>query len=389
MPIPLAAPIPFTSPHVSLNRVHIVDLPGIPMDDEVRGQRANALLSFHAVERYVQALAAPLRLPAAWREEVLDASARAQLGPFVNECLRSEAPGVAAAAQAIAARLGRNLGHLLLTLHRGDAVNQAVRPDWTADDWARWASIRQVWLGGGFMSGELGRNMIAAARDWLRSVGYGDRFGLGLSGAQSGDDANSHMPFLVLLGAARYLPFATTSAVCLDFGHSSVKRAYLQFASDETASQPLASMSLYAGQPVELERLGAPDRLLEFMVSAIAQTFVESWRAGCAPEPDVMVSVGAYGRDGQVLTSSLYQQLHAFGEDARQVLGAAVSQRLQQTVRVRLIHDGTAAAAVHAGEPHTAVIVVGTGLGIGFAPASAKELRPLASIVRARPLGGP
>lgn len=389
MPIPLAPPIPFTAPHVSLNRVHIVDLPGIPMDDEVRGQLANALLSFHAVERYVQALAAPLRLPAAWREEVLDAGARAQLGPFVNECLRSEAPGVAAAAQAIAARLGRNLGHLLLTLHRGDAVNQAVRPDWTADDWARWASIRQVWLGGGFMSGELGRNMIAVARDWLRSVGYGDRFGLGLSGAQSGDDANSHMPFLVLLGAARYLPFATTSAVCLDFGHSSVKRAYLQFASDETASQPLASMSLYARQPVELERLGAPDRLLEFMVSAIAQTFVESWRAGCAPEPDVMVSVGAYGRDGQVLTSPLYQQLHAFGEDAREVLGAAVSQRLQQTVRVRLIHDGTAAAAVHAGEPHTAVIVVGTGLGIGFAPASAKELRPLASIVRARPLGGP
>ena len=41
--------IPFTSPHVSVNRVRIVDLPGVPVDVEVRGQLAYDLLSTKAL----------------------------------------------------------------------------------------------------------------------------------------------------------------------------------------------------------------------------------------------------------------------------------------------------------------------------------------------------
>ena len=43
--------LPTTPPHVSVNHIQIVDLPGLPIDDEVRGQRAYHLLSSRAVIR--------------------------------------------------------------------------------------------------------------------------------------------------------------------------------------------------------------------------------------------------------------------------------------------------------------------------------------------------
>ena len=40
-------------------------------------------------------------------------------------------------------------------------------------------------------------------------------------------------------------------------------------------------------------------------------------------------------------------------------------------------HDGDAAAAALAGQPHTAVIMLGSALGVGFVPPG-KRFRPLA-----------
>ncbi len=68
-------PIPVTPPHVSVNRVRIEDLPGLPLDEEVRGQQASTLLSTAAVIRYARAHAASLGLPSAYAE---DSPARAR-----------------------------------------------------------------------------------------------------------------------------------------------------------------------------------------------------------------------------------------------------------------------------------------------------------------------
>ena len=43
-----------------------------------------------------------------------------------------------------------------------------------------------------------------------------------------------------------------------------------------------------------------------------------------------------------------------------------VSAELDRRISVKLLHDGTAAATTYAGERHTAVITIGTALGIGF-----------------------
>jgi hypothetical protein len=125
-------PTPPTPSHVSVNRVRIVDLPGLPVDDEVRGHRADHLLSSRALMRYARERAEALQLPAAYARDTIQT--RLELPCLVNACLSSPYEPARAAAQAIGRRLGRNLGHVLLTLHRGDAANRAARPDWTAQE---------------------------------------------------------------------------------------------------------------------------------------------------------------------------------------------------------------------------------------------------------------
>ena len=49
----MSLPIPFSPPHLSVNRVRIVDLPGIPIDSQVRGRQAYELLSNRAIARFL------------------------------------------------------------------------------------------------------------------------------------------------------------------------------------------------------------------------------------------------------------------------------------------------------------------------------------------------
>ena len=70
--------------------------------------------------------------------------------------------------------------------------------------------------------------------------------------------------------------------------------------------------------------------------------------------------------------------MNALGDDVRPLIEAAFAARTGRRLPVQLIHDGTAAAALHAGQPDTAVIVAGTALGVGFPQADASELWPVA-----------
>lgn len=366
----MTLPIPATPPHVSLNRVQIVDLPGLPIDGQVCGQRAGHLLSSRAIIRYARERAEALRLPAAYAGDTLQT--RLELPRFVDACLNSPHEPARTAAQAIGRRLGRNLGHILLALHRGDAVNRAARSDWTAQDWERWARMERVWLGGGLMRGQPGELIVSHARAFLVEVGYEGRPQVARA---------LHPGAVTLPGAGRYLPATTRHALCLDFGHTLVKRACLGF-----ENGTLVRLYRYASLAAELDWINAPGdlnpvtgrRVLEWIADAVAQTWDESRADGLVPDPDVMLGVAAYVRDGRLLGQGLYANLSTLADDARPLLAEAVRVRIGRAVRVHLIHDGTAAGAVYAGAPHTAVILVGTALGIGFPPPDTCDLRPLA-----------
>ena len=58
----------------------------------------------------------------------------------------------------------------------------------------------------------------------------------------------------------------------------------------------------------------------------------------------------------------------ASGQDAQRGVAQRLGAQLGSDIDVSLIHDGTAAATAYAGAKHTAVVMMGTALGIGFPP---------------------
>jgi hypothetical protein len=348
--------------------VQIVDLPGVAMDPEVRGQKAYHLLSAMAVARYAQAHANALDLPPAYREA----------DPQMPEPRRAlprlvEASMARDAAQAIARRLGRNLGHILVALHRGDAVNRAARADWTDAAWARWATIRTVWIGGGLMSGELGAQVVRHARRFLAEAGYAAQIAVGRT---------PRPQKMALLGAARYLPAAPRRGLCLDFGSTSVKRARF-----DLAGGAIVGAGAYPQRPVPWAWRNDPSagddlaggEVLDFVADTLAETLEED--AGKVAVSTVPVSFAAYVRGGKLLGNGIYARMMQVtsGDDVRPRLAEAIHARTGRRVHIRPIHDGTAAAALHAGESGAAVLVIGTAIGVGFPPPRAAGLRPYAA----------
>ncbi len=319
---------------------------------------------------YAREQAEALDLPPAYCQD--SARARVELPRLVSDSLQSTRSGQREAARRIGERLGRNLGHIVLALHRGDEANRLARPDWSPDEWDRWSGIRQIWLGGGMMSGKLGAHIVQQAQAFLAEYGGSDCPQLGLS---------PHKSAIALLGAARYLPNAVGHHICLDLGQTLIKRARVTLTAGTITQvrhhQPLAADWDNLGE------LGKPNavrgrRVLDIVASAIVQTIDDVRKEGLRLGEEIMLSVAAYVRDGQLLGNGVYAQLTFLDADTEVLVADAVEARTGISARVHFIHDGTAAAAMHAGETDTAVIVVGTALGIGFPPASASGLRRLA-----------
>jgi hypothetical protein len=349
-----------------LNRVRVIDLPGVPMDEEVRGQRGFDLISVPAMARYARVHAAELALPEAFQHD--SRATRAELPHFIAAALTGAGTAANVAAQAIVRQLGRNLGHLLLALHRGDQVNRDAREDWTAADWERWAHIERVWLAGGLTSGALGDGIVHYAREWLVEAGCGDAMDLRIS-PQRG--------LTSLVGSARYLPHVDGYCLAFDFGQTAIKRSLVGI-----KGEAIDELALLPPVRAPRERPAFPDpdpaetarRQKAFMTGTICVSLTVAQERGATLLPDIMVCLAAYVDGGRLVGLSDYNSLMALTDDVRVLLADAIAERTGRAYAIHLIHDGTAAAAVFAGQPNTAAIALGTALGVGFAPHSADGL---------------
>jgi hypothetical protein len=362
-----------------------MDLPGLPLDAAVRGRRGDEMLSNRALlalaAEHADALGLsaddlPAVTPLLTRSDVL---VRDRAPRVVAAALASADPACRAAGEAVAQRLGRNLGWLLIALHRGDAVNQQVRPDWQPVDWETWAAVQQIWLGGGLSSGRLGEIIAAEARLLLEELAY-KQIEVALS---------PYRGQIALVGAARMLAFAAgapasqgkrgrRSVLGLDFGHTLIKRAVLTYVDGALTSLDSLEPRLTDWRVIDPGQGDAAlgRRVLALLADTIAHTAAEAFWA----EPLALVSVAAYKQRGRLVGNGPYAAIHAAAGDlpARDILSAAASRRAGIPLPVQVIHDGTAAALAHAGAAHSAVIVIGTALGVGFPPVDRTGLCPVA-----------
>jgi len=368
----ITQPIPETPPQVSINRVHIVDLPGLPIDAVVKGKLGRQLLSSFVVMQYAWEQANALQLPTEYRTNNL--KTRLELPPYVSACVSHADSTVRQMAQQIGQRLGRNLGHILVALKQAHSVNQAVRTDWRQADWESWRTIKQVWLTGGLLQGDLGTIIIKQAQQYINHTDYANNLSLNLTPYRS---------YPTLLGAARYLPIKTGQTFCFDFGHTQVKRAKVNIVEGALVKfAPYPPITV----PWDIHTQAIPltpelgEQVLHFVSQTITETIVNYHTENTPLNHNLMLCIAAYVKGGHLLGNGLYATLSHLTDDVRLLLAKTLGKQLNQSFNIDLIHDGTAISALHAGESSSVVLALGTALGVGFPPSSSEGLRSMTSL---------
>jgi len=161
-----------------------------------------------------------------------------------------------------------------------------------------------------------------------------------------------------------------------DFGHTQVKRAVAQLEHGRFTNlspfsplpAPCEPYDYHGWQP---EKAG---QVMQGMATAVAQTWSDAQKEGYALDPMLVICLACYLIDGHPIPAHLetgcYSRLQVLSPHLTQYTTEQISAALKQPVRVELLHDATAAALAHIGEPATAVITLGTSLGIGFPPST-------------------
>ena len=352
------------TPSASLNRVRIVDLPGVALEASVKGKTAYELLSAQALTDYLREHADALGLDAGLSDA-------ARLPVAFDRCFEADDKHIRAAAEEAAGQFGRRLGYLILTLKRGDAANRRAREEWDDSYWAYWASVREIWLGGGLVSGHLGRRLWQYAETVLAEASVTDCTLL----------VSPYPSALPLVGAARCFPPESQAGLVFDFGHSYIKRACAWYESGTLmVLRLLSSLAVDWTEPME-DPADQSRRWAERMVDVVADTWQATRTSGLAP---VMVaSIASYVVDGQpaAYDRGVYAQLRVISDSLGRWLAQNVGERVGHAVEIELLHDGTAAARTYAGTARAAVIMLGTALGVGFPPRT-DELRPISPAFR-------
>lgn len=331
----------------SLNRLRLVAGCDHLWPDSVRGKSGYELLSSLALNSLIEQHASPDSYPA---------EMDARMAWFYQQ-VAAGAPFTAGVAETIGARLG----YLLLTLLLNDDATYQANPDKEAAYWSYWSQVHTIHLGGGMMSGTMGAQVAEQAQAIVRHQAALSDYAVFPA---------AHPRILPLLGAARLVQ-AGLAALVLDFGGTFVKRAIAHLTTQGLIHfQILDSLpSNFPAVTVETPEDARP--IFERMVDIIVQSCVG------VDADTIPVSIAAYvdGRGQPLLTQhGIYMNLAQLASDVPQALSAAVSERVGRKVKVRLLHDGTAAALFYAPQEHAAVLMLGTALGSGY-PVARPNLR--------------
>ncbi len=346
-------------PLASLNRRVVIPLPG--SDPDWAGKTGWELCSTPALARLVQSRA---------RELGLESTHLDELPRRLNDLLDSADDGVRAAARSIAETHGRRLGCLVASILLSPARLSTPPTGWEEAYLGHWrAQVRQIVLGGGLANGRLGELTAAAAEVALRACGIAGR----------SLRAAAHPSFLPLIGAARSIPPGSWRAAAVaDFGGTWAKRGLAFFGADGVleALRLLPPVSIAA-----FTRPGKTGQLAAAMAGILAET-AQAAGAQADLSPHVVGSVAAYVVDGQPVQpgerAGPYSWLREISADLCGWFSARIAETCGRPVRFQFVHDGDAAAASQAGQEKTAVVMLGSALGVGFAPPAA-QLRPIAS----------
>jgi hypothetical protein len=322
----------------SLQRVVIAGLSGVPAD--IAGRPAWEICSRDALTELVVEAAG---LPAPEPQRLSD-----QLG----ELRWSRDPEVGERARRVLHAYGVRLGALLATLkHPGTPTEQGSTPGRLAY-LEHWLGIPRVWLGGGLLAGAGAADIVEGAEQLLARTGTV----LDLQVAPS-------PTLLPLAGAALSAEPVDGRAVVADAGHSRIKAGVAVI--DRGGLTALETLDSWPTRPD-----GGREAVEAVLVSALAAA-ASALGGGQECHRRIVVSIASYLDGGAAV------------DDGRSIYGGITPGRVSELVGARtgsdfsvdFVHDGSASALGIADPGVSAVITVGTWLGIGFTPAQRGEPR--------------
>jgi hypothetical protein len=334
----------------SLNRLR-VEMDGAKIPPEITGKSGFELCSGKALAGIIRRRAGALGF-----EHGITADDRELIRRF-DDCLTTAAPNTHAAAMVVVRELARNMAFIVLTARRR---SQAANLDeWDRGYWQHWQKITTIVFGGGIVAGNVGREFAkAVCEQWAQ---------LGLPSVNFLVDPRAGR--ITIDGLASALKDRKGQFLLFDFGGSFVKRG---LAEPSSGTMPIVQQLEKVSVPPEVanpsDDAAGGKSVLEFMV----QTIVATWLQYQVPVTILPVGLAAYLVDGHpCVQGGGYTAMHHVTENVQTNLSQEIGRRINQDVNVRLVHDGTAAAMKYCGSQNLAVIMMGTALGVGFAPESA------------------
>lgn len=336
-------------PLASLNQRRISALPGV--EPEIIGKTGYEAASKPAFIRLIQAQAQALRLagddPEAYPQRL-------------NNLLQSFNGHLRIAAEEIASRHARRVGYLLASILLSPQGLTDPIDAWEAAYLGFWRSqVARIVLGGGLANARLAQTLCSEISGVLEKCGLHIQV-----------HATAHASSLPLIGAARSLPTGEGSlAVVADFGGTHAKRGLALF---NGAGSLLRLNVLPPHLTSSLNAPGKTAQLAARMVAILAET------VQAAPQtesfiPTILCSAAAYVEGGKPLNVARggYYALNQLSTDLLGWFSEQGSQACRREVRIEFLHDCDAAAVALAGSEKTAVLMLGSALGVGFVPPDA------------------
>lgn len=341
----------YLSPICSLNKAVLAKLPLYGIDDTLEGKTFRDIFSTGLIVDEIKATAGSYGVDISDYEDY-------KLPQMLDKALVSDDVKYSQMAKKIAAKFGDRLGLILLALKLGEKENREARADWTDEHWDYWSGLDTVIFVGGLASSMLGRHF----KERIQHIF--DKAKVKPYNIMLFDNAT----YVGAMGCAKLMKDNTTSLV-FDFGHTNLKRCVITKEVGEiTRFTALESVkSKFVDRVKEDEDAWEAALLLhKHLVKTIAETYKKCYdKYGVGNY--IIISIANYNAGG-VLNSERggYAKLTELGNNYAKILSQDLSGVMHKTIKVRLVHDGTANALYFTDVKNSVCISLGTAFGVGF-----------------------
>ncbi len=340
----------YLTANCSLNKVRFAKLPLYGIEDDMEGKQMSELFGAGIIMDEVErnAIALGINLSKYQRTDlpkILDE----KIDEGNEEALR------------IARKFGNRLGMFLLILKTGLPENRAVREDWDNEHWEYWANVETIFLVGGIASGRMCEYMLMVVQELFEKANV-PMYHIVRNVSSSEVGAK---------GCLSQIEDEDDVQLLFDFGQTMMKRMIAVRHSDDEEyaliklpSKKSIHMDCYIED--ENEKRRQAEELHKYIVENILETYNEAMQYGSIGW-EIVISIASYVKDGEIYDArSGYAKLCTLSDNYAGYLAASLELKLDRSLMVKLVHDGTAAALYFKGAKNAVCITAGTAFGVGF-----------------------